>query len=380
MNSKKEQILHQIADEIKKHLEQQYDEKSRIDWGLYTGLLGLIIYLFYYARWIRKDTDTQYADSCLEYYLDNVPLTQMHYSYCSGLSGVLVGLNHLNTHQFAEISLTNVLPALNNYIVRLLKLDIHNHDFMHGAIGLGIMGSVLKCKEIHNVLLSELFQRMIVDEDTMWLTFKVFNEPQYIENISMSHGMSSVVSYLSMLSVTEGPYKTKVQVVLKKCINYLKSQLFPNYQEIGSYFPYTSLKDSICKSRLAWCYGDLGVALAIFNAGLLANEKDWKDLAIQILSDSTQRLNTPDNSVVDACFCHGSAGISQIYNRLYLETQMDQFNIASEYWVNETLKYSKHPDGLAGYKTATGNSSVTEYSLLEGIAGIGLSILSSSKL
>lgn len=58
-------------------------------------------------------------------------------------------------------------------------------------------------------------------------------------------------------------------------------------------------------------------------------------------------------------------------------TKIQQFKNASEYWVNETLKYSKFPDGLVGYKTAFGNSLFNEYNLLEGIAGIGLSLLAS---
>ena len=40
----KEYIIHQIADDIKTHIGQKYKDKSNIDWGLYTGLLGLIVF------------------------------------------------------------------------------------------------------------------------------------------------------------------------------------------------------------------------------------------------------------------------------------------------------------------------------------------------
>lgn len=33
--------------------------------------------------------------------------------------------------------------------------------------------------------------------------------------------------------------------------------------------------------------GDLGVGIALFNAGLIVNEKDWQKVAINILSKST---------------------------------------------------------------------------------------------
>lgn len=40
----KEYIIHQIANDIKTHIGQKYKNKSNIDWGLYTGLLGLIVF------------------------------------------------------------------------------------------------------------------------------------------------------------------------------------------------------------------------------------------------------------------------------------------------------------------------------------------------
>ena len=42
----KEYIIHQIANDIKTHIGQKYKNKSNIDWGLYTGLLGLIVFFF----------------------------------------------------------------------------------------------------------------------------------------------------------------------------------------------------------------------------------------------------------------------------------------------------------------------------------------------
>lgn len=111
-----------------------------------------MFFLFYYAKWTLKESDIQYADLCLEQYLESIPLTQIHYSYCSGLAGILVGLNHLNVCQFSDISISDVMPTLTEYIVQMLKLDINNPDFMHGTIGAGIMGNIFKCAEIQDIL------------------------------------------------------------------------------------------------------------------------------------------------------------------------------------------------------------------------------------
>lgn len=44
MIQSKEYIIHQIANDIKTHIGQKYKDKSNIDGGLYTGLLGLIVF------------------------------------------------------------------------------------------------------------------------------------------------------------------------------------------------------------------------------------------------------------------------------------------------------------------------------------------------
>lgn len=49
MIQSKEYIIHQIANDIKTHIGQKYKDKSNIDWGLYTGLLGLIVFFLFHC-------------------------------------------------------------------------------------------------------------------------------------------------------------------------------------------------------------------------------------------------------------------------------------------------------------------------------------------
>jgi hypothetical protein len=63
---------------------------------------------------------------------------------------------------------------------------------------------------------------------------------------------------------------------------------------------------------------------------------------------------------------------------MYLETAVPELNEANEYWRDITLKMAYHKDGLAGYKMYHGDEGwQNKYSVLEGIAGIGLSMISS---
>jgi hypothetical protein len=80
--------------------------------------------------------------------------------------------------------------------------------------------------------------------------------------------------------------------------------------------------------------------------------------------------------VFDAGICHGSAGIAMIYRRMFIDTKLDFFSCATKYWLNQTSNFSVFDDGLAGFKTCTGNNWENDYSLLTGISGIGLLFLS----
>ena len=95
---------------------------------------------------------------------------------------------------------------------------------------------------------------------------------------------------------------------------------------------------------------------------------------------STHRKSLSDNMVNDAALCHGTAGIAHIFNRFYHITNIPDFKEAAIYWYNQTIQMSKFEDGLAGYKTCISNDSKKLENctgFLEGIAGIGLALISS---
>jgi hypothetical protein len=95
-----------------------------------------------------------------------------------------------------------------------------------------------------------------------------------------------------------------------------------------------------------------------------------------LLFAAEKRRNLQENYVMDAGLCHGTAGIGHIFYRMWRNTRMLEFKNAADYWMNETLKMAKFEDGLTGYKTWHGKSGwINSYGLLEGIAGIGLALL-----
>jgi hypothetical protein len=85
-----------------------------------------------------------------------------------------------------------------------------------------------------------------------------------------------------------------------------------------------------------------------------------------------------ENYVFDAGLCHGSAGIAHTFYRMWINSQIIEFKQAMEYWFEVTLKMATYKDGLAGYKTYCFSEAnhwyMNDYSFLEGITGIGMTL------
>ncbi|RYF13303.1 MAG: hypothetical protein EOO42_18955, partial [Flavobacteriales bacterium] len=143
-------------------------------------------------------------------------------------------------------------------------------------------------------------------------------------------------------------------------------------------YGYTDNAKAQTGCRLAWCYGDLGICFALYKAALFL-----KDIKLQadvelMLEHVAQRRNLGANSVADAELCHGAMGISHMFKKIYLLTNKPIFNETATHWLMVSLAMASHEDGLAGFKTFKGHTQTWEknYGFLEGIAGIGLGLIS----
>jgi lantibiotic modifying enzyme len=177
----------------------------------------------------------------------------------------------------------------------------------------------------------------------------------------------------------QGIEKEKTLELLNGSVKYLLNQQLDS-QKFYSTFPSWVAEDvNPANSRLAWCYGDLGIGIALWLSGNNTENKQRKDQAVEILLKTTQRKSIQDTGVVDTGLCHGSAGIAHIYNRMYKYTDRNEFKDAAEFWFNKTLEMAVHENTLSGfkaYRTEEYGGPYEDFGFLEGIAGIGLTLIS----
>ena len=132
------------------------------------------------------------------------------------------------------------------------------------------------------------------------------------------------------------------------------------------------------KSRLGWCYGDLGIGVSLWNAGKVLENDSYKQLAMTTIKNSCARRDLAEGQVKDGGLCHGAFGIVAIFEYMYRETKDQEFKETADFWMQEAIKMDTGDVDSAGYKMWRGAEQDWEdgINLLEGIAGMGLAILS----
>jgi hypothetical protein len=88
----------------------------------------------------------------------------------------------------------------------------------------------------------------------------------------------------------------------------------------------------------------------------------------------------PDQTgVVDACLCHGSAGLAHLFNRMYQMTAEPALADAARFWVERTVELcSAALPGRDAALTTAERPAWNGPGLLEGAAGVALALEAAS--
>jgi len=355
--------------------------------GLLTGLGGQILTC---AEMFLENRFPKDRVSQLVQILENkLTCEDFVFTHCDGLAGIGWLYEYLSQREIVDYDTNTLLEDFDIYLEKALNIFMQqsNYDFLHGGVGIVLyfVKRVEKKKELVQVLnqfLDDLV-KISIQQDSGTIKWSSFlsKEAGWGYNISLAHGMSSIVAILSKLYEIKRIDKEKTEKLLRGAVQYILAQWIDK-DKYGSYFTNFALESTteISKSRLGWCYGDLGIATSLYQAGTVLKEQIWCDKALEVfLFTALQRKSLVDNFVQDACLCHGAAGIGHIFYRMWWNTRLPEFKEAADYWFEQTLKMAVFEDGLAGFKTFEAPDGkpqwVNRYSLLEGVAGIGLAML-----
>lgn len=351
--------------------------------GLLGGYTGCALFYAYYYNLTGKKKHLKKVHTLLLKSIQALSEEELIPSHCNGISGIVWCIQHLINEGFASADgMEDVFGEVDTLLGRGMEQEIKEdrYDFLHE--GLGIALYFLEKEQLSpylNTLVKQLEAIAYQDEKGIrWRDFiygtRIGGTDEPVFNLGLAHGTPSIISVLGMIQ-----QKGIKSPLIKESINWLLSTRNEPEEGITSLYPVlvNARNEAITgkQSRLGWCYGDLSIAMTLLNTGNWLDNDQYKEEAHKIFTYTLQHRNNNNGSIFDACLCHGSAGIAHIYRRAYLTLKDPRLLLGAEHWLQQTLQMKTWKDGLAGFKFYADEKYVNSYGVLEGIAGIGLSLI-----
>ncbi len=379
-------VLYKISDHILEY-KNMIAEKS--DMGLFSGKSGIALFLFHIYDFSK---DAKYLD-CAHFFLEkafeDINSGKSLPTFCSGIAGVSWVINYLAGKSYIGDENLEVLIDLDDYLHKSMIKYAGNDDFdfLHGATGLALYFiSRIKSGDKRSEYLAD-YVSMLKDHSVYNEYNKTYKrlspvlkgESEYtsVYNLSMAHGSSSIISVLSKYYAL-GKNDTEVRDLISGYCRYLLNAENKEKYENGSMFPsYVNTDGSVLSGgRLGWCYGDLSNGLALLHAYNALENKDYCDKSLEIFLNSTERKDLKTQLIRDACMCHGAAGLAEIFQAAGEHFDRKELIDSATYWRDTTLDFYFNDNNIKGFSQFTLEGMKFEYGLLEGIAGIGMTLLS----
>ena len=348
------------------------------DRSLMNGIIGNC--LFYYQYTLIKNTFGNTLDSLIREIIPLLPNGNA-YTFCNGKAGInwyftllhkknIIGGKDLENICYDDFKLQEL---------SLVDIERGNFDFLYGGLGIAYY-HLYSYSNIKQNYFNDIFIRLKNLLKNPFGIFQVYDfEAGKIKmgavDFGLAHGIVSVLKFCTQC-YKQDICKTDAENISRTIISYLIEH--KNIQNSYSFFP-NGLNMNVNKanSRLAWCYGDLGMGFMIYQAGFILEDITIRNFAMDILVNTTSRRSFDRTKVNDAFVCHGSAGVAHIYNKIWKYTKCDVFRKACDFWIEQTIDRLYRNDILAGMNYNTMAHNIKENpGLLDGVIGAGL-VLSS---
>lgn len=335
------------------------------------------------------------SERALERAIDGLATTTLPPSLFNGFVGVAWVTEFLSGHPpTAAIANDRCRPIDDALRVHLDKSPWKGpYDLCKGLVGIGIYALERLPRPSARQLLGMVVARLESAarprhpglawwSDPHWVHKRNRRTPHLSWNLGLAHGVPGVIGLLGRVAGADVSLATRrrARTLLEASVAWLFAQELPPDAE-GSFASAVGRSIPREPARLAWCYGDLGVAAALLVAGRAAGEPSWETAAVRI---SLRAATRPEGAsgVVNAGLCHGAAGVAHIFHRLFLATREERLARAARLWFHRTLTM-RDARGFGGFRAYSIESKEkpgwrADPTFLMGAAGVALALLAAT--
>ncbi|MFG6417312.1 lanthionine synthetase C family protein [Roseateles sp. DC23W] len=355
-------------------------EPGDVDISLASGMGGALLYRLFVASDAQADQGLMHG---LASYFKRVANSR---SFTAGLYGGTTGCAF--TIEMCARRVPEIRPGVEKYLdtvdgMLIDYLDSYGHrmhfDLVSGFVGMGVY-ALLRTEHGRPDLMMRVIDVLQsraehVDVGATWRTSPTFygmgssaeKEPLGNFNLGVAHGVPGVICLLAEL-VDQKVRVDELRPLLQASIHWLLSS---KLRRATGRTQYPHIYGESSPSRLAWCYGDVGIGWALLKAGLALDSPELLAEAKSALLSSFD-ATALYSGVKDSSLCHGSAGLCLMLHRANRLVPDPDFEEALRYWYDE-LHIQIARDGNKTLPERGGDM-VTRIGPLSGFSGVALAI------
>jgi len=353
------------------------------------GSAGEGLFFAYLAKAHARDEDHETMVDFIDKAIDAVAGVQMTDGLYSGFTGIAWTVEHLRD-MLLDPDDDDPNEGIDEAVLGRVgtKPWIWDYDLISGLVGLGVYALARLPRPAASACLEQILDRLeetseARDGGRTWHTpptrlpeWQREIAPNGYHNLGLAHGVPGVIGLLAGM-VAGGVGAERSRALLEAAVTWQLAQRLPE-GEIGWFDSWDS-GDERKPSRSAWCYGDPGVACAVYLAGEAAGVSEWRESAVAMMQLAIERP-TEKAGVKDVGLCHGALGLAHIYNRFFQATGEESFAEAARFWYRHGLDMRRPGEGVAGFLVFHPDADGTakwesDAGLLTGAAGVGLALL-----
>ena len=384
MKAKLHEIFLDLISYLKENPENQF--------SLLNGNCGIFLLLFLYAKKYNLDLSEHHLDALFTKSLTET-FNRPSMNFSDGISGIGWMLQMLVDEEIVEYDdVKKVLEQMDGFSrnFALQSITNNNHDFLYGAVGemVYLLSRINYNDDVKNSLAEiggALIEKSEKSENGIYWKESEFMLEEYqkdneVVNLGISHGQASKIFIFTKL-IESGIEVDRYGEVLSEVVNYIL-RCKNKYTE-KTMFPGIIENNKGHDSAFWWSYGDLGIGIALYQAGEALQDSEIKNLAERIFIHY-RNTKIEETGMFEASLCRGTSGVALMYHNMFVNTGNTSLRKTSNYWFDETIKLAKFDrDSIAGFKYLNNHSPnrnewyyQSNPNLLMGTAGVGLALLS----
>lgn len=346
--------------------------------GFARGFLGVPVFYYLYSVHTGEHQYVQEARRTFDKACDMID-SDARKSYPQDFADLAGVSQYLYEAGALDLEPNKFFSDVDAIMLRKMRFELARKNiggFLNGALGYGLyflQRSRYDRKNtepvVEELIRGILYTARYTAEGCYWKSGP-YSEQESIY-LSSPNGSAAVILFLAKAVEMGLCPARRLQEVVFDAISFIQSHGVRN-----EHYQYVDIVQEPRQSRLALCFGDMGIAYAMLRAGMALNNQGWYQEGVTLFKKCASRREESQTGVQDAGIIFGASGLALMFDRVSQITQEPAIKKAAEFWYHEILKYNRSQEGYAGFNTA-GEARLpgTNLSFSEGIIGAGCALM-----